>query len=339
MDPRCVQSREQFLDYLDGTLDTGALMALQAHLNGCASCRQELALVQRVEAALESAVQTVPPAGNMLGDFHERLAASQVRHPLLQWRVAVPAFALGLLAVALIVPKYLSGIKGTQATAPSMGTERAPRLAETDVIALSPLSHRSNGEMLAPSVTAIAPNVIKRPPVRIAFAETSRSSGRSVWRAPMGGTGAHSPGDRLAPDNSYEPPKSTPVADNEPARDAFADQAPEGMASSKATAAPSITGATNGFAAHTPIMRYPLPASPGGTPPESSPDVVNAPVRSLKAAKKPAASDDSQGFSMVVQDDVRGFTFETHCANTEVDAAGDRVIRIDIRDDGPSSLH
>ncbi|HZO91688.1 MAG TPA: anti-sigma factor [Chthonomonadaceae bacterium] len=104
----CAAVQAQILDYLDGELPAAPMQQVQAHLDRCAACRQEADLFRDSERALTSALSAVPPAGDLRADFYARLATSQARRTRrqrwLSWSLAVPALAVGLLAVLLLRP-------------------------------------------------------------------------------------------------------------------------------------------------------------------------------------------------------------------------------------------
>jgi hypothetical protein len=99
-----VQAREW--DFVEGSLPPSERAAIQAHLEGCALCRRELADCQGAAAALLSASTQIPPAGDLRAGFYARLAAQQ-RQPRRYGRpVALSALAVGILALALVRPAF-----------------------------------------------------------------------------------------------------------------------------------------------------------------------------------------------------------------------------------------
>jgi anti-sigma factor RsiW len=78
MEPRCDQIREQLSAWLDGELETQTWRAMAAHLETCAVCRRELALL----TALDDALDRLPaPAAPQVG---ERVLAHLTR-PRRRW--------------------------------------------------------------------------------------------------------------------------------------------------------------------------------------------------------------------------------------------------------------
>jgi anti-sigma factor RsiW len=57
---RCGHTRRQFSRYLDGGLDGAAAAALEAHVERCAACREELARWRLLSGALRGSVTEVP---------------------------------------------------------------------------------------------------------------------------------------------------------------------------------------------------------------------------------------------------------------------------------------
>ncbi len=110
--PECASVQAQLFDYLDGDLPAAESEQVRAHLDACAVCQRELALCRESEQALASALQAVPPAGDLRAQFYARLAASERTIPLWKrWRrrqVAVPALATVLLAAVLVHAAFVA---------------------------------------------------------------------------------------------------------------------------------------------------------------------------------------------------------------------------------------
>ena len=94
-------------DYVDGTLDDAQRAVVEAHLPGCGSCRQEIALAREAVAAL-GAIEDEPVPFGVTGPvlseagrrFERRRAVVWER---LQWAAGVAAAAALVLVVALNV--------------------------------------------------------------------------------------------------------------------------------------------------------------------------------------------------------------------------------------------
>lgn len=59
---QCDRAQEFFSDYLERTLDRPMTVALEAHLAGCADCREEIEALQTTFYALEAVPEVEPPA-------------------------------------------------------------------------------------------------------------------------------------------------------------------------------------------------------------------------------------------------------------------------------------
>jgi anti-sigma-K factor RskA len=95
-------------DYLQGTLEEGVRQEIELHLQECADCRDEVALLQLALRELDQQKRAaLPPAYNasVLSRIQWRLEQRErfawVRHPLFS-RVAVP-LAVAVLAIAVLV--------------------------------------------------------------------------------------------------------------------------------------------------------------------------------------------------------------------------------------------
>jgi predicted anti-sigma-YlaC factor YlaD len=73
---QCERAQEFFSDYLEATLDRPMTVALEAHLAGCADCREECEALQEVMQALSAVPAVEPP----------RAGAAQVMQALQQLR-------------------------------------------------------------------------------------------------------------------------------------------------------------------------------------------------------------------------------------------------------------
>lgn len=58
---QCDRAQEFFSDYLERTLDRPMTVALEAHLGGCAGCREEIEALRDAFAALEAVPEVEPP--------------------------------------------------------------------------------------------------------------------------------------------------------------------------------------------------------------------------------------------------------------------------------------
>src|ERR1051326_3005986 len=98
----CGWVQARLFAYLDGELNPSEQQKAQVHLEECAACRAELQQCRQAEMALTTALESVPPAGDLRDGFYARLAASQPSRPSFGgWRLAAPALAFGLLALVV----------------------------------------------------------------------------------------------------------------------------------------------------------------------------------------------------------------------------------------------
>lgn len=103
--PACRVTQALFFDYLDGELLPAKVTALESHLHHCARCRRALAFSRQSEAALTSALHSVPAPGDLHAGFQARLAQKSARPRF--WRtlpLALPALAAAALAFAWLHP-------------------------------------------------------------------------------------------------------------------------------------------------------------------------------------------------------------------------------------------
>lgn len=94
------EMRDQLPDVVHGSLDEGARPRVEAHLATCATCRAELALLQRVHGSL---VRTVPLDVERIASALPRAAAARPWPMQVQWRraAAIAIAAIGLSALVL----------------------------------------------------------------------------------------------------------------------------------------------------------------------------------------------------------------------------------------------
>jgi hypothetical protein len=136
----CTEARLD--EFLDGELDERGRAAVDAHLAGCPSCRQELEGARKLEALLLRAGtggQAAPDADR----FVDAVRARSRRRPVLPW-FAAAALLLAAFAGPLLFLKTRTGdpaaLVAEYAKAPSADLER--RIAEVGLDAVEPqLAH------------------------------------------------------------------------------------------------------------------------------------------------------------------------------------------------------
>ena len=100
----CTDVRAREWDFVEGALPLDERTAVQTHLNGCEACRSEMTLCRNAEKALVSATAHIPAAGDLRAGFYARLSAEQRQPRRIGRPVALSALAASLLALALIRP-------------------------------------------------------------------------------------------------------------------------------------------------------------------------------------------------------------------------------------------
>jgi len=128
---RCKAVQEQLQEYLDGQLSPGQAQAIQAHLDACAACREELALLRQVDAALAT-VPLLEESAHFTTRIMAQLGATGTKSPQgrtrqtspaflpafrLRWEDAAVSFAFAgvmmavLLAFSLLEPQHLLNVE------------------------------------------------------------------------------------------------------------------------------------------------------------------------------------------------------------------------------------
>lgn len=129
--------------YALGALDPEEAAALEQHLQGCESCRAELASYQRVSSGLLAALPARAPRPAARRSLEKRLAGARSRtRP--QPRFSLGQLAFGALLAALVV---LNGVMVSQVSA--LRTEQAELLAQrqTDATVLAMLAYPTTKTM------------------------------------------------------------------------------------------------------------------------------------------------------------------------------------------------
>jgi hypothetical protein len=108
---------ELLIDYVDGTLGPDATVQVEAHLEGCSVCREEVRLARMGARAAGSLPAPAVPAGlseraiaeanRVAGERHPEVAAisSSRRRPSAPRWAAIATAAAAVIAIALIGPK------------------------------------------------------------------------------------------------------------------------------------------------------------------------------------------------------------------------------------------
>lgn len=127
----CATAQESLYALLEGALSPQEEKVVRGHITACASCGHEWNAIRSVEQALLSARESLPSAGDLSAGFYAKLAQEQkpFHQPRLwkRWSIAVPAMALGVLAIMLYHPQSdLSDLQVAHSTAP----KPSPQLAQ-----------------------------------------------------------------------------------------------------------------------------------------------------------------------------------------------------------------
>ena len=147
---QCERMQSRLIAYLDGELTDQERQAVQAHLDGCSICQNEMTVLQSSEQMLMQAQQTLPLAGDLRAGFYARLEEENRlsrRRPIgkFDWRVAVPALAacgliIGMLDGRFHVPTSSSAVStSTVAVAAPLQNHVASMSPKADVLKRSDL--------------------------------------------------------------------------------------------------------------------------------------------------------------------------------------------------------
>jgi anti-sigma factor RsiW len=133
-------------DYVDGTLTAAQRAEVQAHLEGCDRCRDEVSLASAGRSALRSAPAVQVPAGIADRAIAEAaapvdLGAARSRRPPTRWIGAAAAVAAVVVLFAVAAPKLGSapsktaaaGAGAEQATDASFAAATGVEVARADV--------------------------------------------------------------------------------------------------------------------------------------------------------------------------------------------------------------
>ncbi len=128
---RCNEIQDQLSAYFEGELEPAERRAIEFHLEECARCRQELALLQRTVSTLQSLEEIETPPGLTAAiraavgareQFSWRRLASRLFFPL---HIKLPLEAMALVLITLgVVYVYRSAPELAQAPRPQAVTER-----------------------------------------------------------------------------------------------------------------------------------------------------------------------------------------------------------------------
>ena len=142
MKPECAHCRERFSEYLDGLLSPPERAEADAHLAGCAGCRQELDRWRATLQALGELPRHGAPEGfgsRVMAGLEAPLEAPRARVRSL-WLRAMPVAAMLLVVFGVIVIVQRSGERGpaaerahlalSQPAAPAASVAPAPAAAE-----------------------------------------------------------------------------------------------------------------------------------------------------------------------------------------------------------------
>jgi anti-sigma factor RsiW len=122
MSPLSPHLGETLQDLLDGRLDSAARAQAEAHLAGCAACREELEELRSAKQALRRAAAVdLPP--DLAAAVSRALDGQAAARPARRWLSPRPAFALGLLLLVALTAAAL--LWRSRSTAVSAAIARA----------------------------------------------------------------------------------------------------------------------------------------------------------------------------------------------------------------------
>jgi hypothetical protein len=115
---------ELLAGYVDGTLSLSERGVVDAHLSGCAQCREELSLASAIVPTLASLPEVPVPLG-VTGPVLEKVRGHSASRPgsrfgTVQWGLGLAAAAALVLVIALNLPNF-GGNSERQAAAPAQG--------------------------------------------------------------------------------------------------------------------------------------------------------------------------------------------------------------------------
>jgi hypothetical protein len=113
---------EQLADLMDGALDAHELAEVRAHLDSCATCRQDVDLATRgVRAARSLPVESPPP------DLHRRVVRAGGGHGAPAWYrwAGAAAAAAAVIAIAIALPNVGNDPRGGEISSLSGQDSRA----------------------------------------------------------------------------------------------------------------------------------------------------------------------------------------------------------------------
>lgn len=103
---------ELLAPYVDGALDASERAAVEAHLAGCAHCRQEVELARRAVEALGALGEEPVPLGVTAPVLARARRRAEPAWRSRRWAVGLAAAAVLALAGALVLPQVLRGPVG-----------------------------------------------------------------------------------------------------------------------------------------------------------------------------------------------------------------------------------
>ncbi len=183
MNPDCEQFRERFSEYIDGELDERRRDALEAHLEGCPACREELEGWRRTLDAVGGLPRRAAPEG-----FADRVTARlgesggrPQRGKVLQlWTRVLPVAAMFLLVLGLAFLVHKNGLFEHVTKPKQMAMSREVRVREEKPTeAAPPAAPRQFGEGQAGAAGG-RPEAAPEPPSR---EETLRSVAAKALKA------------------------------------------------------------------------------------------------------------------------------------------------------------
>jgi hypothetical protein len=149
---KCDKAQEFFSDYIENTLDQPMVVAIETHLNGCATCSADVADLRSMWTVLDKVPQVEPPADfvwrtttRLQNEVLNRREAERAK-PLPWWKRMTPVQAFSyagvaaLLVIGLTVPVVHTNIGPTTGWDFFQGLIRGsnPQIAQSHVTQETP---------------------------------------------------------------------------------------------------------------------------------------------------------------------------------------------------------
>jgi anti-sigma factor RsiW len=153
----CQELDARFDDWLDGCLSASEVAALEEHLAGCASCREQARKLRRLLAHATALPGSVTPPRDLWPGIERRIARSRGWVALLAWRspTLLAAAAVLVALAAVFVLREQAGTVGT-AEMPVGGADAGAALRPVSGVTEDPVLAQAEREYEAAANALIA---------------------------------------------------------------------------------------------------------------------------------------------------------------------------------------